>query len=165
MHRILNTTFAMIFVTALAVTLSGAAAPRTPSFGISQTILAHAVYPDINIDAKRLPEWGAFLKVKGFSDVFVNSNVAIPGAYSGWHSHPGLSIVSVTQGAVWLYDADDPTCTATVVSAGYGFVEAGDHIHILRNEGVVDARWTTTAIRPEGSAARIDQPNPGNCPF
>jgi hypothetical protein len=167
MRRIMNTMVAMIFVTTLAVTLSGAAASRTrtPSFGITQTILAHAVYSDVQIDAKRLPEWGAFLKVKGVSDVFVNSNIGVPGAYSGWHSHPGLSIVSVTQGAVWLYDADDPTCTATVVTAGNGFVEAGDHVHILRNEGVIDAAWTTTAIRPAGSAARIDQPNPGNCPF
>jgi len=161
----MNTALALTLVAALDVTLTGAAAPATPTFGITQTILAHAVYPDVNIHAKRLPEWGAFLKVDGVSDVFVNSNTGIPGASSGWHSHPGLSIVSVTQGAVWLYDADDPTCTSTVVTAGYGFVEAGDHVHILRNEGLVDAKWTTTAIRPAGSAARIDQPSPGNCPF
>ena len=110
-----------IYASLLAVALSNAAARATPSFGTSQTILAHAVYTDINIDAKRLPEWGAFLKVKGVSDVFVNSNSAIPGGFSGWHSHPGLSIVSVTQGAVWLYDADDPTCAPTIVPAGYGF--------------------------------------------
>jgi hypothetical protein len=136
----------------------------TSSFGTSQTIVANSVLTDIDIDAKRL-DWKASLKVKGVSDVFVTSNSAIPGGHSGWHSHPGLSIVSVTQGAVWLYDADDPSCAPTIVPAGYGFVEAGDHVHILRNEGAIDAKWTTTSIRPAGSAGRIDQPNPGNCPF
>jgi quercetin dioxygenase-like cupin family protein len=105
------------------------------------------------------------LKVKGVSDVFVSSHSVIPGGFSGWHSHPGLSIVSVTQGAVWLYDVNDPECAPTIVPAGHGFVEAGDHVHMLRNEGSVEARWTTTSIRPAGSAGRIDQPNPGNCPF
>jgi hypothetical protein len=149
---------------ALFTVLSGAVAFATSSFGTSQTTVASSVLTDFDIDAKR-PDWKASLKVKGVSDVFVTSNSAIPGGHSGWHSHPGLSIVSVTQGAVWLYDADDPGCVPTIVPAGYGFVEAGDHTHILRNEGGIDAKWTTTSIRPAGSAGRIDQPNPGNCPF
>ena len=149
---------------ALFAVLSGAAAFATSSFGTSQTTVANSVITDFNIDANR-PDWKASLKVKGVSDVFVTSNSAIPGGHGGWHSHPGLSIVSVTQGAVWLYDADDPSCAPTIVPAGYGFVEAGDHVHILRNEGAIDARWTTTSLRPAGSAGRIDQPSPGNCPF
>ena len=140
------------------------AALATPSFGITQTIVGSAVYDDINIEARR-PDWRARLRVQGTSDVFVNSNTAVPGANGGWHSHPGLSIVSVVAGAVTLYDGDDPTCTPTIVTAGHGFVEAGDHVHILRNEGFVDAKWITTAIRPAGSVGRIDQPDPGNCPF
>jgi hypothetical protein len=150
---------------ALFLALSSAAMFATASSGTSQTTIANALFMDIDIQAKRLPEWGAFLKIKGVSDVFVTSNSAVPGGHSGWHSHPGLSVVSVTQGAVWLYDADDPSCAPTIVPAGHGFVEAGDHVHILRNEGGVDAKWTTTSIRPAGSAGRIDQPNPGNCPF
>jgi len=165
MNRINVTTRGMMCAAVLAVTVSAVSLFATPSSGITQTIVAHAMYTDIEAHANQLPDWGAFLKVKGTSDVFVNSNTGIPGAYSGWHSHPGLSIVSVTQGAVWLYDADDPTCTATIVTAGNGFIEPGDHVHLLRNEGTVDAKWTTTAIRPAGSAGRIDQPNPGNCPF
>jgi len=165
MNRMNISTHRMVPAAVLAVTVSAASLLATPSSGITQTIVAHAEYTDIEAHANRLPEWGAFLKVKGVSDVFVQSNTGIPGASSGWHSHPGLSIVSVTQGMVSLYDADDPTCTPTIVTAGNGFIEAGDHVHILRNEGSVDAKWTTTAIRPAGSAARIDQPNPGNCPF
>lgn len=159
--------FAVIAV--LAATLSVGALLATASLGITQVQVAKALYEGIDIDARRNdvegPGWKAKLKVTGFSDIVVNNNTAVPGASSGWHSHPGLSIVSVTQGTVTLYDADDPTCTATVVAAGNGFVEAGDHVHILRNEGTVDAKWTTTAIRPVGAAGRIDQPAPGNCSF
>lgn len=144
--------------------LSGAAAVATPSFGTAQATLASALYTDIDIDAKR-PDWKASLTVKGVSGVFVTSHSIIPGGYSGWHSHPGLSVVSVTQGTLWLYDASDPNCAPTIVTAGHGFVESGDHVHMVRNEGGVEATWTTTAIRPAGSTGRIDQPNPGNCSF
>ena len=149
---------------AAAAIVVGGVAFATPSFGTGQTAVATALYTGIEIGAKR-PDWKASLTVKGVSDAAVTNNTAIPGGSSGWHSHPGLSIVSVTQGAVWLYDADDPTCTPTIVAAGHGFVEAGDHVHILRNEGSIDARWTTTSIRPAGSAGRIDQPDPGHCAF
>src|SRR5262245_26156701 len=165
MSRVMQTNQRALWATVTLLVLAGAAAFATGSSGISQATVANALHTDIDIHARRLPEWNAFLKVKGVSDVVVTSNSAIPGGHSGWHSHPGLSIVSVTEGAVWLYDADDPSCIPTIVPAGHGFVEAGDHAHILRNEGGIDAKWTTTSIRPAGSAGRIDQPNPGNCPF
>jgi hypothetical protein len=164
MSRINPAAGRMSGATILTVILSGAAALATPSFGTSQSTLASSLHTAFDVDAKRA-DWKASLKVKGVSDVVVTSHSVIPGGYSGWHSHPGLSIVSVTQGAVWLYDADDLTCAPSIVPAGHGFVEAGDHVHILRNEGGVEAKWTTTSIRPAGSAGRIDQPNPGNCPF
>jgi quercetin dioxygenase-like cupin family protein len=147
------------------VLLCGAGVLATTSFGTAQAPVANALYTDIEIHAKREPHWNAFLKVKGVSDVFVTNHAIIPGGYSGWHSHPGLSIVSVTQGALWLYDGDDPACAPTIVPAGHGFVESGDHVHIVRNEGAGDAKWTTTSIRPAGAAGRIDAANPGNCPF
>jgi quercetin dioxygenase-like cupin family protein len=164
MSRITQTNRGMACAAVGLVLLCGAGALATPSFGTGQATVANGLYTDIDIEAKRL-DWKASLKVKGVSDVFVTSHSVIPGGYSGWHSHPGLSIVSVTHGAVWLYDADDPSCAPTIVAAGHGFVESGDHVHILRNEGSVEARWTTTSIRPAGSAGRIDQPNPGNCSF
>lgn len=162
--RITLTSPRIVWAAVFALLLSGAAALATPSLGTSQSTLASSLHAAFDVDAKRL-EWKASLKVKGVSDVVVTSHSVIPGGYSGWHSHPGLSIASVTQGAVWLYDGDDPACAPTIVPAGHGFVEAGDHVHILRNEGSVEARWTTTSIRPAGSAGRIDQPNPGNCSF
>ena len=140
----------------------------TPTSGISQVILSLGLYDGINADARLHPKdnhsgWKASLKVSGATHIAVNSNVAAPGATSGWHSHPGLSIVTVTEGAVWDYSAEDPNCKPRIITAGHGYVEPGNHVHLVRNEGAVDAKWVTTAIRPAGSQARIDQPAPAHC--
>src|SRR2546423_10494694 len=108
MTRINPATVRMVGATVLTVILSGAAALATPSFGTSQSTLASSLHTTFDVDAKR-PDWKGSLKVKGVSDVVVTSHSVIPGGYSGWHSHPCLSIVSVSHGAVWLYDAADPT--------------------------------------------------------
>jgi len=161
----------LVFFGGLVLALAAGLALATQSVGVTQVILANALYEGVNVAARKPPDgvdpgWKATLKITGSSDIFVNSNTAVPGANGGWHSHPGLSIVSVTQGAVSNYSADDPNCAPTIVSAGHGFVEPGNHTHLLRNEGTVDAKWTTTAIRPAGAPARIDQPPPGNsCAF
>ena len=140
----------------------------TPTSGITQVILSLGLYEGINVAARpQMKEhgrgWKASLKVSGATNIAVNSNVAAPGATSGWHSHPGLSIVTVTEGAVWDYSADDPNCKPRIITAGHGYVEPGNHVHLVRNEGTVEARWVTTAIRPAGSQARIDQPVPAHC--
>ena len=73
--------------------------------------------------------------------IYVQSNLWTVGGTTGWHSHPGHSLITVTAGAVTVYDGDDPACTPHVYTVGMGFVdEGGDHIHVIRNEGVVDER-------------------------
>jgi len=100
------------------------------------------------------------------TDVQVQSVVAKPGGYSGWHSHPGFGVVAVLKGEITLYDGDDPTCTPTRVSAGQVFVEQPGHIHFARNEGSVDYEaYATFMGLPIGVASRSDLPSPGNCPF
>lgn len=85
-----------------------------------------------------------------------------PGGTSGWHTHPGVVLVTVKAGAITFYDQ---TCTATVHPTGTSFVEAdGDGPGLARNEGTVDAIVHVTYIAPAGTTAfRIDQANPG-CP-
>jgi len=100
------------------------------------------------------------------SDVQVQSVVAKPGGYSGWHSHPGYGIVAVLKGEITLYDGDDPACAPTRVSAGQVFLEEPGHVHFARNEGSVDYEAYATFIGlPIGVASRSDLPSPGNCSF
>jgi hypothetical protein len=47
-----------------------------------------------------------------------------------------------------------------------GFVdEGGEHVHNIRNEGVVEARTITVQLIPADAVRRIDAADPGNCPF
>jgi hypothetical protein len=94
------------------------------------------------------------------------SNVLAPGGQTGWHTHPGPSLITVKSGTITAYDGDDPTCSPTVYPAGSGFVDPGDgHVHILRNEGTVVAETIAVQILGAGSVRRIDVPAPGTCPF
>lgn len=103
---------------------------------------------------------------KNSQDVVVRVLTIAPAGDSGWHFHPGPVYVLVTQGTVTNYNADDPTCTGTTISAGQAFVEPPGNVHIVRNEGTVTAVLVATFLDvPVGGAFRIDAPKPGNCSF
>jgi uncharacterized cupin superfamily protein len=105
-------------------------------------------------------------KTKGISDVYVESNVWQPGGSTGWHTHPGQSLIMVTEGAVTGYESNDPDCKAHVYAQGMGFVDpGGDHVHILRNEGTVVAKTIAVQLIPAAAVRRIDVADPGNCHF
>jgi len=155
------------FVLALLVVVAtvgvyGGTVLATPIHGVNSTILGIAQFNEIN--AKTLSSsWQARISTKGESDIWMLQNVIVPGGSFGWHSHPGPSIVVVKSGALTLYRADDPTCTPEVVAAGSGFVDNGGDIHLVRNEGTVDAVVYVTSIVPRGAQRRIDEPHPSNC--
>jgi quercetin dioxygenase-like cupin family protein len=151
-----------VVLAGLGALIPAGIAVATPASGLTIAQVGKALYGDFHMKAER-EGWEAELQTKGLSDVIVNKVSLVPGATSGWHSHPGLSFVSVTAGEVTLYAANDPNCTPFVVTAGFGFVEPGDHVHLVRNEGTVDATFIYTAIRPAGSAGSIDQPRPPQC--
>jgi hypothetical protein len=106
------------------------------------------------------------LVVKDPADYYVVTNTVLSGGYSGWHTHPGPSLVLVKSGFATVYDGNDPTCTPTVYPAGTGFVDPGDgHVHMIRNESPDVLVTQAFQIIPAGLSRRIDAPSPGNCPF
>lgn len=160
----------------------------TPAAGFSGTTMAvarfdeidvfnHAVLPDTEQNTwhkhKRKDIWLSWQKTKGDSDLYVQSNVWQPGGSTGWHSHPGHSLIIVTAGTVTAYESDDRNCRPHVYTQGMGFVDpGGDHVHIIRNEGTVEARTIAVQLipaHPDGSSSaadrRIDAPDPGFCNF
>jgi quercetin dioxygenase-like cupin family protein len=152
---------AAILVTA---SLSSSTAQATPVVGVVSTTLGIGAFQ--HLDAKTVSKhWKARIKTKGATDVYFVENRISPGGSYGWHSHPGPSIVVVKSGALTLYSGDDPTCTPEVVPAGSGFVDDGGDVHVVRNEGSVDALVYVLSIIPHGAERRIDEPSPGNCPF
>jgi len=94
---------------------------------------------------------------------FAQATVTIdPLGQSGWHSHPGVVLVTVTAGTVTFYQAD---CSFDVHPAGSSFVESNGATGLARNESsTIPAVVYVTYIVPVGAALRIDQPDPG-CPL
>ena len=118
-------------------------------------------------DTSKRRVWTSQQRTKGPSDLYVQSNVWQVGGTTGWHTHPGHSLVTVTAGAITNYDADDPTCTGQVYTVGMTFVDhGGDHAHLVRNEGFVVATTTAVQLIPADAIRRVDvvEGNPA-CPF
>src|SRR5439155_26234598 len=148
----------------------------TPAIGFSGKTLAKATFDEFDINLHTIPAdiWQARLKTQGLSDLYVQSNTwqpGQPGGSTGWHTHPGPSLVIITAGTVTAYDGDDPACTPHVYSALPGwpnnFVDpGGGHVHLLRNEdSTAVANTIAVQLIPEAATRRIDEPAPGNCPF
>jgi quercetin dioxygenase-like cupin family protein len=149
----------------------------TPAAGFVGTTIAvgrfgeidvanHLVPPDFWKSSHRSDVWLSWQKTKGVSDLYVQNNVWAPGGSTGWHTHPGHSLIIVTQGTVTVYEGDDRRCRPHVYTQGMGFVDAGgDHTHIIRNEGAVEARTVAVQLIPADAVRRIDAVDPGNCTF
>lgn len=110
-------------------------------------------------------DWQIQLQTNGSTDVITQTIGFLPAGFSGWHSHPGPAIVSVTAGTATFYDGSDPSCTPHVYPTGTGFVETGGDVHIVRDEGADALTINVTYLVPQGAPPRIDQPSPGNCSF
>ena len=80
---------------------------------------------------------------------------------TGWHSHPGKTLVTVQQGTFTVYHDN---CHAHVYEAGDAFVELPSSVHVGRNEtnGTVKLGVVFTNV-PIGGSPRIDQPQPAGC--
>jgi quercetin dioxygenase-like cupin family protein len=138
---------------ALASTASG-----TPSSSIDPT--PHVARATIKGPVKANAD-GIRLKTKEPTDVSVVTLTIAPGGSTGWHRHPGVVLIAVTEGTGTFYAAD---CTPTPYSAGDVFVETGeDSAAVVRNESASAFVITVTFFVPHGAPFRIDERNPG-CP-
>jgi quercetin dioxygenase-like cupin family protein len=151
----------LLGLTALMIT---ATALATMASGVTSTPYASGTVGDLDVKTKT-DGWKLGISTKGESQVVVSENRVAPGGNFGWHSHPGPSIVVVKSGVSTFYSGDDPNCTPQVHPAGTAYVDPGGSVHIARNEGTEDLVVVVTRIIPAGAPQRIDEPNPGNCPF
>src|SRR5262245_1901654 len=123
--------------------------------GISTTEIVHAsMLPEIDVKTDEVK-----LKTKGSSDIWVVVNTIAPGGHTGWHSHPGPSIISVKAGTATEYHGDEPG-VPHVHPVGTTFVDDGEGAHIVVNEGMTDLELVAFQILPLGAKRRIDEPAP-----
>jgi quercetin dioxygenase-like cupin family protein len=146
---------AIATVAALAI-VSGSASATAPS-GATTQLISRATFTDdysANVD-------GIKVKIKGPVDVAVVHVTIQPGGTLVWHSHPGATFVMVTSGTVTRVNADG--CSGEAVSAGHGFYEDPNTVHVAENNSSEPAETYVTFIVPAGAPLRIDQPAPPNC--
>ena len=142
----------------------------TPANGFTPTTVATGTFGDLN-SLVHTGAWSESIKTRGKSDLYVQSNVWQPGGTTGWHTHPGPSLIIVTQGSITEYEGSDPHCTPHVYTAGTPnntLVDVGGgDVHIIRNESATETAMTVAVqLVPAGATRRQDIPNPpGNCPF
>jgi len=172
-RRLTSLPLLLTVVVVIALHYAGNVWAREGNTGFAATTLGvgrfgeiDVIPPNFKLEQNKGTPWESWQKTSGFSDLYVQSNVWQPGGSTGWHTHPGHSLIIVTAGAVTEYDADDPKCKPSVHTEGMGFVDAGGHhVHILRNEGAVEARTIAVQLIPADAMQRIEAQDPGNCHF
>lgn len=141
----------------------------TMGSGTTSTPLGRATFGDPTKEQFRITrktgEWSIDMRSSPQFDVAVQSIVFQPNGQSGWHSHPGPVFIQVVSGTMTFYQADDPTCSPIVRTAGQGYLDLGEHPHVARNESTVPAENLVTYFAPPGAALKIDQPKSEHCPF
>jgi len=152
-------------VTALAASaLIVIPALATPGSGFTPTPLSTGLFDPMDVKADKTDKWDLLLKTKADSTIGVDRLTVVPGGQSGWHTHAGATLVTVTVGEIVWYDGANPLCTSTTYHVGDGFVEPANHVHLVRNTTGATAEFTAVQIRPAGTAPRIDADKPTNCP-
>jgi hypothetical protein len=158
----------------------------TPATGFKATTIATGTFGEIDAfnqsSKNELPAgfdgdvWLSLQKTKGSSDLYVQSNIwpavnPTTGAVAstGWHTHPGHSLIIVTSGSITDYMADCIPHVYTFVPGQPAptLVDPGSgHLHIIRNEGSVPASTIAVQLVPYDPAKanrRIDAPAPETC--
>ena len=142
--------------------------PFTATFGSFQ-VFNHLTQDELKQLAPTFPDstWSAFEKTQGPSDLYLQSNTWQPGGTTGWHRHPGHSLIVITSGQVTQYHAD---CTPEVYGPGTAngptLVDSGNDEHLIRNETGVVATGLAVQIVASGAPRRIDIPTaPAGCPL
>ena len=129
------------------------------------TILGQSRFDSFRVDARQsLPDWRARLETRGRSDVYTVDNKFQPGATTGWHSHPGPSLILVIAGTVTNYSSDDPNCSGRSYTAGTGFIDPGGRdVHTLQNNGTTAVETIAVQILPKDAPRKTPAAAPANC--
>jgi len=138
--------------------ICAAAAFGSPGSGVGFTnLVAKADLDQVRLNSDRVK-----FQTKGPTAVRFQTLKFQPGARTGWHHHPGFTLVAVQDGEVTVIDSD---CNATAYPAGSAFVEHGDEPLEVRNRGPEEATVYATYVDPSASGPvwRLEDPV-HNCP-
>jgi quercetin dioxygenase-like cupin family protein len=93
---------------------------------------------------------GIELETERRIDVAVAHLTFQPGSSTGWHRHPGPTVVTITEGELTITDR---MCRSRTFEAGDTFVEDGPPRHIAVNTGDTVTETIVTFFVPRGAPA------------
>jgi quercetin dioxygenase-like cupin family protein len=113
------------------------------------------------IGAGSTDETYGFRARPGFNTVVASFTFG-PNSSTGWHTHPGRTLVTVKSGTFTVYHAEE--CDPLVYEAGDAFVELPTTVHVGRNETTEPVELGVVFFKvPLDGSPRIDQPQPETC--
>ena len=149
----------------VAVAIAGVAL-ATPTIGLIHNVIlvtgtdnadihahAHVAVPGSDDD-----EFSVVLETEGASNFVVQDAIFSPGGTTGWHTHPGVLLLSLTEdsGPIDWYDAK---CGLHVYQPGDSWTE-GTTLHDVVNNSPINAHLVVTYVIAKGTNKRTDQPAP-----
>jgi len=144
---------------ALALVGAGAVAPRAFASPPSLFSATQLVKADFN-DTVRLSNDGIKFQTRDRTDVVVQKLVIPPGGTTGWHHHPGITILAVESGSATFWDSH---CRQTTYGPGSQkngavFTESGDRAGQITSTG--GATIYATFVSPNEADFRIEDEPP-----
>jgi quercetin dioxygenase-like cupin family protein len=134
-----------------SLTLSGVAVATAPTGNIVAEVIG-AGTTDQRFGLAARPELSTVVAKYTFG----------PNSSTGWHTHPGRTLVIVQSGTFTVYHADE--CEPLVYGPGDAFVELPKTVHVGRNETAEPVDLAVVYFKvPIGGSPRIDQPQPEGC--
>ena len=138
---------------AMALVMAVGAAVATPGSGVTAVPLASA----------QIDQSVSLRQAEGKRTVVADFTLT-PGGTTGWHSHPGKTLVLVTAGEFTLYRDREGRCRTRTYGPGDGFVEPPSSVHVGVNEGATSVKLVAIFFRVgDDGVTRIDKPDPGVC--
>jgi quercetin dioxygenase-like cupin family protein len=150
---------------ALAASVVAGLAMATPTIGAFYNVILSTgtAQRDINTHAHLTiagmdEDFSASIATEGASNIIQQEVKFSPGGTTGWHTHPGIVILTLAadSGPVDWYDSK---CGKTVYNAGDSWTE-GTKLHDVVNHGSTDVHFLVTYIVAKDVNKRTDQSAP-----
>jgi quercetin dioxygenase-like cupin family protein len=140
-----------ISIIAASLMLTGVAIATAPTGSVASTVIGAGS-----------TEQAYKLRARPDFNTVVASFTFGPNSSTGWHTHPGRTLVTVKSGTFTVYHAEE--CEPLVFEPGDAFVELPTTVHVGRNETTSPVELGVVFFRvPIDGSPRIDQPQPENC--
>lgn len=130
----------------------------TPCTAAPQEFMPSATGVAVTPIARGTMASGVNIDVAASTDILNQTVTIAPGGSTGWHGHPGTTMVVVSAGTGTFVHSD---CTTNTYPAGTAFLDTPNTVHNFRNDGTVPLIVHATYLNvPVAGVFRLDRDAP-----